>query len=144
MTMTSDEMEELDVKPLHLLRHGGEKQHSTIVRTSTQIILLVLRCSSSEYLYNRFRMRWLGYTNSSEFYVNKTAVNNIVHPSAGLYYTPFLLHLYIEQLKMTQILKNLLWTNWLPYTHCVKTYKSKLKKIFSSWLMFSFIIKSSF
>lgn len=46
-------------------------------------------------------MGWIGYTNSSEFYVNKIAVNNIVHPSAGLYYTPFFLHLYTEQLKMT-------------------------------------------
>ena len=46
-------------------------------------------------------MRWIGYTNSSEFYVNKIAVNNIVHPTAGLYYNSFYLHLYIEQLKMT-------------------------------------------
>lgn len=42
-------------------------------------------------------MRWTEYINSSEFYVNKIAVN----PSAGVYYTPFFLHLYIEQLKMT-------------------------------------------
>jgi len=46
-------------------------------------------------------MRWIGYTNSSEFYVNKIAVNNSVHPSAGVNYTPFFLHLYIKQLKMT-------------------------------------------
>jgi hypothetical protein len=39
---------------------------------------------------------------SSEFYVNKIAVNNIVHPSAGVYYTPFFLRLYTEQLKMTK------------------------------------------
>jgi len=38
MTMTSDEGEELDVKPLHLLRHGGEKEHTIIARTSTQVI----------------------------------------------------------------------------------------------------------
>jgi hypothetical protein len=46
-------------------------------------------------------MRWIGYTNSCEFYVNKIAVNNIVHSSAGLCYTPFVLHLYTQQLKIT-------------------------------------------
>jgi len=38
MTMISDEGEELGVKPLHLLRHGDEKEHSIIARTSTQVI----------------------------------------------------------------------------------------------------------
>jgi hypothetical protein len=34
----SDEGEKLDVKPLHLLRHGGEKEHSINARTSTYAI----------------------------------------------------------------------------------------------------------